>query len=542
MDPTRQRQQRRELLAAEAEQFLAEFRLPTRAGQPESVVAHVGPTNSGKSHDALNLLASQGAGVYASPLRLLAREAHDRLAGRLGPEAVGLVTGQEVINPRAPIRCCTTELAPLVGQVLVLDEVHWLDDPDRGWAWGRLLAAANYRHIRLVGAANAETVLRSAFGDQLEVRHHRRLVPLDWGGVVDLAGIEAGSLVVSFSRRAVLALARDVAAATGLRVGALYGALPPGTRRAQVEAFLDGRLDVLTVTDVIGHGINLPAKTVVLAETSKFDGQRRRPLHLWELAQIIGRAGRFGLAESGRAQVLRGVTGLEANASLARKAVEVAAGERSAGPALLHAPIRPTLEDLGVDTGPGLVAAIDRWQLGAGGALANHAWLRAASLASVSAALHRLAVEGLTTQLSVADLWRLATLPVDDPLWVAEVARAVAEPHRRLRAVHGASDPTAWSLEDAERIASRARGLASLAQAFPGVGGLHAADLLNTEQAAADRITSVLSHAIATSTFGQCTNCKRTCPPYAELCERCRGGGRPTVPVRRGNRGPSKRR
>ena len=213
MDPSRQRQERRAGLAADAERFLADFRLPTRRSEPLSVVAHVGPTNSGKSHDALDLLATEGAGVYASPLRLLAREAYDRLVNRLGPDAVGLITGQEVVNPAAAIRCCTTELAPLGGHVLVLDEVHWLEDPDRGWAWGRLLAAASYRHIRLVGAANTEPVLRAAFGEQLELRRHHRLVPLSWGGVVDLAGIEAGSLVVAFSRRAVLALARDVAAA-----------------------------------------------------------------------------------------------------------------------------------------------------------------------------------------------------------------------------------------------------------------------------------------------------------------------------------------
>src|SRR5690606_23630196 len=140
---------------------------------------------------------------------------------------------------------------------------------------------------------------------------HRRLVELHWAGTLGLDAVPAGSLVVAFSRKAVLALARDVAAAAGVRTGVLYGALPPGARLAQIERFLAGDLDVLCVTDVIGHGINLPAHRVVVAETSKYDGQRRRPLHLWELAQIVGRAGRFGLAERGEAAVLRGVPGLE---------------------------------------------------------------------------------------------------------------------------------------------------------------------------------------------------------------------------------------
>ena len=188
MTQANQRQQRRLALAAEAEGFLTSFKLPTRLLQPETVVAHLGPTNSGKSYDALELLAAVGAGVYAAPLRLLAREGYEKLVARLGPETVGLVTGQEVVNPTAPIRCCTTELAPLRGEVLVLDEVHWLDDPDRGWAWGRLLAAAEYRHMRLVGAANAEPVLQAAFGEALEIRRHRRLVPLHWAGPGDHCG------------------------------------------------------------------------------------------------------------------------------------------------------------------------------------------------------------------------------------------------------------------------------------------------------------------------------------------------------------------
>ena len=470
----------------------AHLRLPRRRAEPETVVAHLGPTNSGKSHDALTLLANTGAGTYAAPLRLLAREAYEKLAARLPAGRVGLHTGEERINPDAPIVCCTTELADLTGEALVVDEVHWVDDPDRGWAWGRLLAGATYRHIRLVGAANAEPLLRAAFGDALEVRRHHRLVPLHWGGTVELASVPAGSLVVAFSRRAVLALARDLALASGQRTGVVYGALPPQARRHEIERFLHGDLDVLCVTDVIGHGINLPAATVVMAETSKYDGTRRRPLHLWELAQVVGRAGRFGLAERGDARVLRGVVGLEANATLVRQAVEATAGARGIGPALTHAPIRPTYGDLGVADGPALVAAVRAWEATAGAALQGHPYLRAASLRPVAAALGALAVEGLTTRLSPEVLWRLATLPVDDPGWAVEVGRAVAEPHRRLRTVDRVAEPERWTLEEAERLAARARGHAALAGAFPGVGGLDRDRALETEQLAAQRITAVL--------------------------------------------------
>jgi ATP-dependent RNA helicase SUPV3L1/SUV3 len=105
-----------------------EIRLPERRRQPETVVAHLGPTNSGKTHDAIAFLAEQGRGVYAGPLRMLAQEAHRRLAGLLGEEQVGLITGEERINEHAPVLCCTVEMAPGSGEVLVLDEVQWADD------------------------------------------------------------------------------------------------------------------------------------------------------------------------------------------------------------------------------------------------------------------------------------------------------------------------------------------------------------------------------------------------------------------------------
>ncbi|MEZ5261275.1 MAG: helicase-related protein [Acidimicrobiales bacterium] len=489
-----------------------------------------------------------GAGTYAAPLRLLAHEAYTRLAASLPPGSVGLRTGEEQLEPGAPIVCCTTELAPLHGQVLVLDEVHWVDDPDRGWAWGRLLAAAEYRHHRLVGAANAEPVLRAAYGEQLEVRRHQRLVELTWDGTVDVAGVAPGSLVVAFSRKAVLALGRELQAA-GKRTGVLYGALPPGARKAQIERFLAGELDVMCVTDVIGHGINLPAETVVMAETSKYDGQRRRSLHLWELAQIVGRAGRYGLAERGRAQVLRGVAGLDANASLVRQAVEAAGGARSAGPGITAAPTRPTLHDLPATDARALLAAVQAWERAAGGALAGHGWLRAASLRAVALRLELLDRERLLDGLEVDDAWRLATLSVEDDGAVVELARHLTQGGRalgrpRLRSLDPAvttgaevGDVLAW----AEQDAARARGLAAMSRAFPSLASATQDELLAAEQAAAQRIVEVLPGAVAASGFGRCGSCGRPCPPWTERCDRCSGRG-PRLPPKRGGRPPGRRR
>ena len=127
-------------------------RLPQRTTEPETVIAHLGPTNSGKTHDALRFLVENGRGVYAAPLRMLAQEAHRRLSAELGEDGVGLVTGEERVNPDAPIICCTAEMAPLHGETLVLDEVQWAEDEERGSAWTRLMLGGEYRHILLLGA------------------------------------------------------------------------------------------------------------------------------------------------------------------------------------------------------------------------------------------------------------------------------------------------------------------------------------------------------------------------------------------------------
>ena len=158
-----------------------EIVLPFRRTEPETVVAHVGPTNSGKTHAALEFLAETGRGVFAAPLRMLAQEAHRRLSAQLGAEQVGLVTGEERVNEHAPIICCTAEMAPLSGEVLVLDEVQWADDSERGSAWTRLLLAGEYRHILLLGAVEALPLVENAF-PEAEMRFFERKAPLDWTG------------------------------------------------------------------------------------------------------------------------------------------------------------------------------------------------------------------------------------------------------------------------------------------------------------------------------------------------------------------------
>ena len=207
--PSRSERARRPAQAIRQAERSVEISLPARGAPPERVVAHLGPTNSGKTHAALEELAAHGSGVYACPLRMLAQEAHRRLAERLGEERVALITGEERVNERAPIVCCTAEMAPQSGELLVLDEIQWADDEERGSAWTRLLLAGEYRQILLLGALDALPLVERAF-PEAELKVFERKLPLEWVGERTLRSLATGTVVVAFSRKAVLALAGEV--------------------------------------------------------------------------------------------------------------------------------------------------------------------------------------------------------------------------------------------------------------------------------------------------------------------------------------------
>ena len=202
---------------------------------------------------------------------MLAQEAYRRLSDKLGEGRVGLVTGEERVDGDAPIICCTAEMAPMAGRVLVLDEVQWADDEERGSAWTRLLLGAEYRHILLLGALEALPLVEHAFPDA-ELKFFRRKAPLDWIGKRGVDGLRPGTVVVAFSRKAVLALAGEMNERHPGRVAVLYGAMPLPSRREEIDRFLHGRADVCAATHVLGRGVNLPCETLLFAETTKFDG------------------------------------------------------------------------------------------------------------------------------------------------------------------------------------------------------------------------------------------------------------------------------
>ena len=512
-----------------------EIRLPERRKPPESVVAHLGPTNSGKTHDALAFLAEHGRGVYAGPLRMLAQEAHRRLAALLGDEKVGLVTGEERVNEHAPILCCTVEMAPGSGDVLVLDEVQWADDEERGAAWTQLLLAGEYRHVRLLGALDALPLVRRAFPDA-ELRVHERKLPLEFVGARQLRALTPGTVVVAFSRKAVLALAGEVNRLQPDRVAVLYGAMPLASRREEIDRFLHGSAEVCVATDVLGHGVNLPCETLLFAETTKFDGEQRRDLLPWELAQIAGRAGRFGLVERGHVGVLVGVPWASADPEIVESALEphVELPEGHRGYRIVdEARIGPRLGDLGIDDPRDLDAALAAWHRVATREWAHESWLAVESLQPIRGRLaiveRHLRERG--RRLGLEETWQLANAPVDPEggELLGLLALAVAGDRAQRPLLQFLLDTARLrdaSLEEAEEAGRVAAILRWFALQYPGVGGVTIERAADLERAAAERVVRRLAVEVRDGKVGRCRQCGQTCPPWFPLCDRCARAGR----------------
>jgi ATP-dependent RNA helicase SUPV3L1/SUV3 len=515
--------------------------LPVRATPPQRVVFHLGPTNSGKTYESLQALAATGSGVYAAPLRQLAHEAYATLAAQLPEGTVGLSTGEEEIDPQAPIVCCTVEKAPMRGELLVLDESHWIADPERGHSWARLLLTGEYREMHLVSAAEAHPLLAPLVTDagSVDVVHHQRLSRLDvLRAPVRTTGVRPQTLVVAFSRKTVYAVAAELDRHRPGRVGVLYGALPPATRREVIERFTTGEVDVLVTTDVIGHGINVPARTVLFAETTKFDGVELRPLRSWEAAQIAGRAGRYGLTGHGTVGILTGVPGLKPSAALVALGAEVARGDRPSDLPGRRPRLRPELVDLGASGPADLPEALVRWQ----------AWARTATRDQamtpddVSGLVLR--VQALLPMLrgplgAAGDLhtvWRLVSLPIDyNPprrtRWLV-LARAALRHAAGLPVPQELllpDVPVGGAVEDFEQAAAAARDAQTLLRQFPGVAGLEPDDAAWVEEECAEAISELLPDAIAVSRSSACTGCGTAIAPWFTTCRPCsatRGPGR----------------
>ncbi|KAI7859278.1 P-loop containing nucleoside triphosphate hydrolase protein [Circinella umbellata] len=277
---------------------------PEARQMQRKIFLHVGPTNSGKTYNALQRLAQAESGIYCGPLRLLAHEIYNRM----NTQGIGcnLITGEEKreVSPNAPLTSSTIEMANLAKplEVAVIDEIQMIADTHRGWAWTQALLGLKAKEIHLCGEAAAVPLVQSickSLNEKVVVHEYSRLTPVNvTGGSLfnDWRRIRKGDCVVSFSRSNIFEIKQKIEQNTGLKCAVVYGGLPPETRALQAQSFNDpdSDIDVLVASDAVGMGLNLNIKRVVFSTIRKYDGEGLRFISTPQLKQIGGRAGRFG--------------------------------------------------------------------------------------------------------------------------------------------------------------------------------------------------------------------------------------------------------
>ena len=258
------------------------------------IVAVLGPTNTGKTHYAIERMLAHRSGVIGLPLRLLAREVYDKIVALRGPSTVALVTGEERIVPvRAKYWVCTVEAMPddMGCDFLAVDEIQLCADPERGHVFtDRLLRARGLHETLFLGAETMRKAI-AALVPTADFIYRDRFSELSYSGQKKISRMPARSAIVSFSVDNVYGIAELLRRQKG-GAAVVMGALSPRTRNAQVEMYQNGDVDYLVATDAIGMGLNLDVNHVAFSATAKFDGNRMRALMPNELAQIAGRAGR----------------------------------------------------------------------------------------------------------------------------------------------------------------------------------------------------------------------------------------------------------
>lgn len=258
------------------------------------VTAVLGPTNTGKTHLAIERLLTHSSGMIGLPLRLLAREVYARVAARVGEGAVALITGEErIIPPHPRFWVSTVEAMPRDIDVafLAIDEIQLAGDLERGHVFtDRILNSRGREETLLLGALTMRGLLEKLIPG-INVVTRPRMSVLTWSGQKKITRLPARSAIVAFSSEEVYAIAELIRRQSG-GAAVVMGALSPRTRNAQVELFQNGDVDYLVATDAIGMGLNLDVDHVAFAGNRKFDGYQYRQLTLAELGQVAGRAGR----------------------------------------------------------------------------------------------------------------------------------------------------------------------------------------------------------------------------------------------------------
>jgi len=259
------------------------------------ITAVLGPTNTGKTFQAIETMLSFQSGMIGFPLRLLAREVYDKVTKKTDPNKVALITGEEKIIPsNAKYYLCTVESMPIEKNLefVGIDEIQMFSDDERGHIFtDRLLNLRGEKLTMFMGSNAIKNIISKLDGD-LEFVNKERLSKLTFAGHKKISRIERKSAIIAFSAEEVYAIAELVRRQKG-GASIIMGSLSPKTRNAQVELYQSGDVDYLVATDAIGMGLNMDLENVFFSNLKKFDGKKLRKLNLSEIGQIAGRAGRY---------------------------------------------------------------------------------------------------------------------------------------------------------------------------------------------------------------------------------------------------------
>ena len=259
------------------------------------ITAVLGPTNTGKTHLAIETMLSFESGMIGFPLRLLAREVYDKVIKKIAVDKVALITGEEKIIPsNARFFLCTVESMPIDKDLefVGVDEIQMCADHERGHIFtDRLLNMRGSKLTMFMGSNTIKNII-SNLDDDIEFINRNRLSKLSYAGHKKISRINRKTAIIAFSAEEVYAIAELIRRQKG-GAAIVMGSLSPKTRNAQVNLYQSGDVDFLVATDAIGMGINMDLENVYFSNLRKFDGKKLRKLNLSEIGQIAGRAGRY---------------------------------------------------------------------------------------------------------------------------------------------------------------------------------------------------------------------------------------------------------
>ena len=261
----------------------------------DKITAVLGPTNTGKTHLAIDTMLSFDSGMIGFPLRLLAREVYDKVIKKISIDKVALITGEEKIIPsNSKYFLCTVESMPVDKHLdfVGVDEIQMCADHERGHIFtDRLLNFRGEKLTMFMGSNTIKNIISRLNGD-IEFINRERLSKLTYGGHKKISRINRKTAIIAFSAEEVYAIAELIRRQKG-GAAIVMGSLSPKTRNAQVELYQSGDVDFLVATDAIGMGINMDLDHIYFSNLKKFDGRKLRKLNIAEIGQIAGRAGRY---------------------------------------------------------------------------------------------------------------------------------------------------------------------------------------------------------------------------------------------------------